>query len=71
MGIALSLFAGYLLLVCFLGWALVKIPYVYWVESDYKSTLNRLMFKLAINEDEIIKQSNNVCKLGNIAKIYR
>ena len=26
------------------------------------------MFKLAINEDEIIKQSNNVCKLGNIAK---
>ena len=54
-GIALSLFAGYLLLVCFLGWALVKIPYVYWVESDYQSTLNRLMFKLAVNEDEIIK----------------
>lgn len=49
--IALSIFAGYLLLVLMLGWALVKIPYVYWVESNYQSTLNRLAFKIAINEE--------------------
>jgi hypothetical protein len=41
---------------------------VYWVESNYQSTLNRLAFKIAVNEDQIIKQSNIVCKLGNIAK---
>jgi hypothetical protein len=49
--IALSIFAGYLLLICLLGWALVRIPIVYWNEADYGKTNNILAFKIAVIEE--------------------
>lgn len=52
--VAVCLAAGFTLLVCFLGYGLVKIPVQMWVQSNYSGKLNRLLFKVAIYEDQII-----------------
>ena len=66
--IAICLAAGCTLLVCFLGYGLVKIPVQTWVQSDYTDKLNRLLFKVATYEDQIIEQQNKVQVLFNIAR---
>lgn len=66
--IALSIFIGYLLLVCLLGWSLVKIPILWWTESNYDTTLKKLLFKIAVFEEQIVDQQNKVNTLVNIAK---
>jgi hypothetical protein len=67
--IALSLSFGFLLLVCLLGYALVKIPLSLWQESNYQEKNNRLVFNVAVLEDQIIEQQNEVSKLVNISNI--
>ena len=52
--IALSLAFGFFLLVCLLGYALVKIPISFWISSNYKNNLDRLLFKIAVYEEKII-----------------
>ena len=54
--IALSLAFGFLLLVCLLGYALVKIPLSFWMESSFERKLPRLLFKISVYEDKIIDQ---------------
>ena len=49
--IALSLSFGFFLLVCLLGYALVKIPIKYWINSDITERLKRLHFKVAFYEE--------------------
>ena len=66
--IALSIFAGYLLLVSLLGWALVKIPLMWWSESNYDTTLKKLLFKVAVYEEQLLDQQNKVNTLVNVAK---
>ena len=59
-GVAMAIAGGLFLLVCFLGYGLVKIPVQMWVQSDYEAKLNRIYFKLGIYEDRIIEQQNKV-----------
>jgi len=66
--IALSIFIGYLLLVCLLGWSLVKIPTLWWTESNNETTLKKLLFKIALFEEQIVEQQNKVNTLVKIAK---
>ena len=49
--IALSLSSGFLLLVCLLGYALVKIPISFWQESDFEFMINHLTFGISVIED--------------------
>ena len=66
--IALSIFIGYLLLVCLLGWSLIKIPTLWWTESNNETTLKKLLFKIALFEEQIVEQQNKVNTLVKIAK---
>jgi hypothetical protein len=66
--VAVCLAAGFTLLVCFLGYGLVKIPVQMWVQSNYTAKLNRLLFQVAVYEDQIIEQQNKVQVLFNIAR---
>ena len=50
----MAIAGGLFLLVCFLGYGLVKIPSQMWVQSDCEAKLNRIYFKLGIYEDRII-----------------
>ena len=69
--IALSMSFGFFCLVCCLGYALVKIPIKYWINSNYRERIKRLYFKVSVLEEQIINQMNTVCKLFNIAAEVR
>ena len=43
-GVAMAIASGLTLLVCFMGYGLVKIPVQMWVWSDYAAKLNRIYF---------------------------
>ena len=49
--IAVSLAFGFFTLVCCLGYALVKIPWTLWRDSDLERKKRRLIFKIAVCED--------------------
>jgi hypothetical protein len=64
--LALSLAFGFFCLICLLGWGLVKIPILWWTNSDQSQRLNKLMFGISVCDDKIINQQNKVNKLITI-----
>ena len=54
--IALSLAFGFFTLVCCLGYALVKIPWTLWRDSDLERKKKRLLLRIAVCEDRITDQ---------------
>mmetsp|Transcript_19572 Transcript_19572/g.30107 ORF Transcript_19572/g.30107 Transcript_19572/m.30107 type:complete len:126 (+) Transcript_19572:613-990(+) len=62
---------GFFCLILCLGYALVKIPVRFWVNSSIREKYKRLLFKIAVYEDQIIKQQNEVSKLFNVAHDVR
>ena len=50
---AISLAFGFVLLILFLGYGLVKIPVQTWLMADMKEKQNRMLFKVANYERKI------------------
>lgn len=64
--IGMSLAFGNFLLVLFLGYSFVKIPISYWTESKPSEKIKRLLFKIAVFNEQIPSQQSQVNKLINI-----
>ena len=53
--VALSIASGFMLLVLFMGYGLVKIPLRTWTYSDLNIQLERVYYQIARNEAELKK----------------